>query len=140
MATTPAFADWEYTHWGMTPEQVAAASGGNVKVVPKAERKDTGGNSEMAAVGTFTMGGRTLSGGFQFNTVTNGLECVIYGANGNQVPIVTDLLTKKYGQAEKKDFGGVAYSLIWKGPDPIEFAVNNDPLSGVVNHCAPGAG
>jgi hypothetical protein len=31
-------ADWEYTQWGMTPEQVASASGGAVKTSPAADR------------------------------------------------------------------------------------------------------
>ena len=31
-------AEWAYTHWGMTPEQVATQSSGDVKVLPEAER------------------------------------------------------------------------------------------------------
>jgi hypothetical protein len=29
---SPAKADWQYTKWGMTPQQVAAASGGNAQL------------------------------------------------------------------------------------------------------------
>ncbi len=131
-------ADWEYTHWGMTPEQVAAASGGSVKVLPKSERKAAGDHSEIAAEGSFKMGGRTLSVGFQFDTTTNGLECVLYDAMGDNVAMVTDMLTKKYGPPEKKTYGP-AYSLIWKTPEPIELGVNDKPLGGAVNHCRVGA-
>jgi hypothetical protein len=68
---------------GNTPEQVAAASGGNVQVQPKSERTDTGGHSEIAAIGNFKMGGKTPSIGFRFDTITNGLECVLYNAMGD---------------------------------------------------------
>jgi hypothetical protein len=34
-----AWSDWKYAHWGATPEQVAQASGGAVKVLPAAQRK-----------------------------------------------------------------------------------------------------
>ena len=136
-AATPALADWEYTHWGMTPEQVATASSGTVQVLPKSERTDTGDHSEIAAMGNFKMGGRTLSVGFQFNTVTNGLECVLYNASGNDVAMVKDMLIKKYGPTEERPFA-TAYSMVWKTPELVELAVNGKPLAAVVNHCKVG--
>jgi hypothetical protein len=32
IASAPAFADWQWTHWGMTPEEVVAASYGSAKL------------------------------------------------------------------------------------------------------------
>ncbi len=67
VACSPARADWAYTRWGMTPEQVAALSSGAVKVLPKVERTDMGDHSEMAARGTFKDGSRVLDVGFVFD-------------------------------------------------------------------------
>jgi hypothetical protein len=79
LSESPALADWEYTHWGMMPEQVAAASSGNVKVLPKFERQAGFPETEVAAMGRFSTGGRSLSVGFMFDTKTGGLSCVAHG-------------------------------------------------------------
>ena len=135
----PARADWEYTHWGMTPEQVAAASSGKVKVLPKSERQSMGNDqSEIAAMGTFVSAGRPLSIGFEFDTTTNGLNCVLYNANGNDVALVKDTLIKQYGQTKENTFPG-GYSMAWKAPEPVEFTVGERPLAAVVTHCRAGS-
>jgi hypothetical protein len=36
---TPVHADWQYTKWGMTPEQVIEASGGRVSKIPEDQQK-----------------------------------------------------------------------------------------------------
>jgi hypothetical protein len=137
LSPAPALADWEYTHWGMTSEQVAAASSGNVKVLPKSERQAAGDHSEIAAMGNFMFGGRSLSVGFEFDTVTGGLNCVMYNAMGDDVAMIKDTLLKKYGQTKETSFGG-AYSMTWRTPDLIEFAVGERPLAAAVSHCRAG--
>lgn len=138
LTASPALANWEYTHWGMTPEQVAAASSGNVKVLPKSERRDAGEHSAIAATGSFKIGGKSLPVGFQFNAITNGLECVIYDVSGDDVAMVKDMLIRKYGTTKETSFGP-GYSMEWTTPEGIEFAVNSQPLTGAVNHCKAGA-
>ena len=123
---TPSLADWEYTHWGMTPEQVAAASSGNVKVVPEAEREPSGDRTEVAAMGSFPVDGRSLSVDFMFDSVTGGLKCVAYNAAGGDVMMVKDMLVRKYGQTKEEPFGA-GYFMTWKRPEPVEFAVNENP-------------
>jgi hypothetical protein len=131
----PALADWEYTHWGMTPEQVAAASSGSDKVLPNAKRQSGGGDhSEIAAMGTFVSGGHTLSAGFQFDTVTGGLTCVLYNAMGDDVAALKDVLVKKYGQGQESEFMGGS-SVTWQTPDVIELAIGERPLAAAVTHC-----
>jgi hypothetical protein len=136
--SAPAWANWEYTRWGMSPEQVAAASSGAVKVLPKAQRQSGGGDhSEIAAMGIFESEGLTLSVGFQFDTVTGGLTCVLYNAMGDDVAELKDLLVKKYGQATQSEFPG-GYSMTWKTPESIELAVGERPLAAAVTHCKAG--
>ena len=38
LAAAPAHAHWENTRWGMTPEQVVAASGGQARLLPERSR------------------------------------------------------------------------------------------------------
>ena len=131
----PALADWEYTHWGMTPEQVADASSGMVKVLPKAERTRIN-DGEIAAQGQFASGGRTMDVGFQFNAA-GGLECVLYNALGDDVAPLKAELIRKYGAVEQYASDGW-YSLTWKKPERIELTVGEKPLAAVVTHCKAG--
>jgi hypothetical protein len=57
----PARADWQYTKWGMTPEQVIEASGGSVSKIPEAQRK---GRSRPNFIGLLS--GAYSAGDFQF--------------------------------------------------------------------------
>jgi hypothetical protein len=137
LPAAPAFADWEYTHWGMTPEQVAAASSGNVKVVQEDDREPSGDRTEVAATGSFPVDGRFLSVGFMFDSVTGGLKCVAYNAVGDDVRMVKERLVSKYGQTNEESFGA-GYFMTWKSPEPIELAVKADPPTAAVMHCRAG--
>jgi hypothetical protein len=57
-AIAPAKADWAYTKWGMSLDQIVTASKGAVKILPKAEqgtpRPDT--KEYVAAAGNYTDG------------------------------------------------------------------------------------
>lgn len=58
---SPANADWQYTRWGMTPEQVASASGGTVTIGPGEPSQEYSG----ARIGA---SGRYSTGDYQFNS------------------------------------------------------------------------
>lgn len=73
-----AHADWQYTKWGMTPEQVVAASGGKAALLPSARRPRIP-PLETAASGEFQDGVLELRTAFSFNTDGSGLACVSYG-------------------------------------------------------------
>ncbi len=73
-----AHADWQYTKWGMTPEQVVAASGGKAALLPAARRPRIP-PLETAASGEFQDGALELRTAFSFNTDGSGLACVTYG-------------------------------------------------------------
>ena len=72
---TAARADWLYTKWGMTPEQVAAASHSAVHVIPNADRRRiTEINLEYGAEGLFTDASLELRVSFGFDTQRGGLR------------------------------------------------------------------
>ena len=89
-------ADWAYTKWGMTPEQVAVASGGKVELIPKAKRtRIAEANLETGAQGTFTDGPLRLRVSFGFDTHSGGLTLVIYGViDADQNDLLKAWMTK----------------------------------------------
>ncbi len=63
--SAPAHADWQYTKWGMTPEQVAAASKGAV-TVGTGDPGDHYAGADIGATGTYVSGDYTFSAVFYF--------------------------------------------------------------------------
>jgi hypothetical protein len=124
----PAMADWEYTKWGMTPEQVASASQGAVKVLPPSQRKRIEeAKMESDAEGTFTDGKLRLHVAFSFDTGGAGLVAVGYNVlDPGQNDLLQEWLVRKYGPPRAK--GGIpAIGLStwdWEKPDEIEMNIS----------------
>jgi hypothetical protein len=125
---SPALADWEYTKWGMTPEQVAGASKGAVKIIPQAQRKRIEeAKMESGAEGTFSDGELKLHVAFSFDTGGSGLNAVGYDAlDPAQNELLKAWLVRKYGPPDSK--GGLpAIGLTtwdWAKPDEIEMNIS----------------
>jgi hypothetical protein len=135
---TVARADWAYTHWGMTPDKVVAASAGKVKVLPVADQtRNEADHWVLAAQGTYQDGGLSLQVGFTFDTSGGGLKCVLYNASGDDVEALRTLLVKRYGKPAEESSFGQTRMVTWKTPDMVEFAANQSPVVAVVSHCAP---
>lgn len=132
-------ADWAFTHWGMTPEQVVSASGGMAHLIAPASRyRDDVAHWEMAAEGVIHDGDLTLQGGYMFDMRGGGLICVMYNATGNDVSKLRDGLIARYGRPSKDSDSGPLQDLTWHTPDNLELAINLKPLTAAVTHCAPG--
>jgi len=137
------WADWEYTRWGMTPEQVAAASKGAVTVEPPAKRTALPeANRQSGADGSYDTGGLRLRLRFQFDTKSNGLVCVFATvADAAQNDRYRDLVVEKHGPPQKK--AGLAVigqeTFFWSKADEIRLEmVKGHPTT--VLHCKPGFG
>lgn len=132
-------ADWGFTHWGMTPEQVVGASGGTAHLIaPAARRRDPGSDWEMAVDGAVHDGSLTLRGGYMFDTHGGGLTCVMYNAMGGDVGKLRDSLVARFGRPRQESEFGPVRSLTWQTPDDVELAINQTALTAAVSHCAPG--
>lgn len=132
-------ADWGFTHWGMTPEQVVGASGGTAHLIAPADRtRDVADHWEMAVDGVIRDGSLTLNGGYMFDTRGGGLKCVMYNATGDNVGKLRDSLLSRHGRPRKDSEFGPLRTLTWQTPDEIELAINQTPLAAAVMHCAPG--
>jgi len=122
----------------MTPEQVAAASGGTVKVLPAAQRtRNDDDHWELAAEGTYIDGTLRLPVGFTFDTERGGLKCVMYNAMGADVEGLRGALVKRYGKPSKESSFGASNTLAWHTPDEIELTLGQRPVAAVVTHCGP---
>ncbi|PXA98168.1 hypothetical protein DMC47_10000 [Nostoc sp. 3335mG] len=70
---TPALADWQYTKWGMTPDEVVAASGGTVhRVARQSGAQDT----EVEVEGSYVAAGVEFEVKFLFVGDGSGLAVV----------------------------------------------------------------
>jgi len=130
------FADWEYTKWGMTPEQVATASQGAVKIVPESERAGNEDDGwEIAAKGRYNYHSLVMNVEFAFDLDSGGLKCVFYNGSGPKSVLIKEMLTTKFGPPEAtKRFVGVEV-FTWSMPDHIELTMGTKPDSAAVEHC-----
>jgi hypothetical protein len=137
-STGAARADWAYTHWGMTADQVAASSSGAVKVLPAAGRtRDEADHWELAAEGAYRDGALALRVGFTFDTDRGGLKCVLYNVSGDDVEALQAVLLKRYGKPVHESSFGDTRMVTWKTPDKVEFVAGQRPVAAVVSHCGP---
>jgi hypothetical protein len=122
-------ADWQYTHWGMTPEQVVAASKGAAKLLPEKDRPRLP-PFVTAAVGEYQDGPLQLRTVFMFNIATNGLACVDFGVSNHVYDdALKAALIKRYGPP--KTAAGPAFlkmtTLSWKtATDTIDLTLSKD--------------
>jgi hypothetical protein len=133
-----ASADWAYTRWGMTPEQVAAASDNKVKVLAATDQtRDPGDDWVMADQGTWSDG--TVNGdvGFMFDAKTNRLKCVVYNTTGHNVAPLKAAFLQRYGKPASTSTYGPTVTLTWKPADKIELVVSDQGPAAVVTQCSP---
>lgn len=129
MIAPAAQADWQYTRWGMTPEQVVAASGGTSELLPVAQRPRVP-PLVTAATGEATDGRMQLRTVFSFGIEGNGLQCVTYGVRSHaDDDAFRAALIQRYGQPQ--DTGGIALlgmtNLGWKtATDEINATFSTD--------------
>jgi hypothetical protein len=138
LIASAAHADWQYTHWGMTPEQVVAASRGTAQLVPQKDRP-RGLPTLTAATGEYQDGPLQLRVTFQFDVASNGLVCVSYGVNSHDNDeAFKAALVKRYGPPQKTSGGGfLGTTLSWKTPtDQVDATFSkSDPAFAM--QCSP---
>jgi len=134
----PAAADWEYTKWGMTPEQVVKASTG---AVLETRARPAGGDSglEIRAEGEFVSGSLRFDVSFGFD---NGgrLAFVTYSIDrASQNALLLDWLIRRHGEPQaQQDPDGDVKTLIWSRPgtDSIELNIPKGEPAFVIQYPA----
>ena len=131
-------ADWAYTHWGMTPEQVVAASGGTVTLLTPSERtRNEYDGWELAAQGFYATGSLRLPVGFTFDTKGGGLKCVMFNAMGDEVAALRLIMQEQHGKPARESSFASSTTATWHTPDNIELLAGEQPLAAVVTQCRP---
>jgi len=113
IVSSPAHAHWQYTTWGMTPEQVIAASGGSL--VPGDCATSAQDNSTKGAVGEFVAGDYRSSASFWFKP--SGLSTVSLALRSAPqcMSLQRDLLAK-YGEPVEQS-GASVQRRMWADRD-----------------------
>jgi hypothetical protein len=125
MPFRPAAADWEYTKWGMTPEQVVKASHGTVQLT-KARPAGENANFELKADGTFGASGLHFDASFGFDNSSGGLVFVTYAIDDPlRNGLLKEWLIRKYGQPQNRQGADDVETWTWNRPgmDLIELDI-----------------
>lgn len=133
-------ADWAYTKWCMTPEQIASASKGAVGVIAPGKREQLKElDQETAAQGSYSDGPIRMRVAFRFHTKTHGLVCVGYGLlDKGQNELLKESLVKRFGNPQHTSgLPAVGMqTLTWDKPDEIELNLVSDQPA-LVFQCTP---
>lgn len=125
LATTQARADWEYARWGMTPEQLVAASKGAAKIIPKAQQQSNDAMKLTTKVeAVYSDGPLKLNVKFAFDPADH-LQMLGYETlDPAQAQPLKDWLVKKYGPPTHSDPPlQRTSSFLWEKPDEILLTV-----------------
>jgi hypothetical protein len=141
LVAQPAAAHWEYAFWGMTPDEVIAASIGAARALPTArQRAATEARMTYRAEAHYETSGLAMEVAFAFDDVTNGLVCVSYAARtAAQSDALREWLIQRFGPPERtvRDPASNEENISWREPDNIDLFLL--PFTRpVVLHCARG--
>jgi len=136
----PAEAHWEFTRWGMTQQQVVAASRGAVRALSSAERRPVpNARMEYRASGEFRSGTLQLTVAFAFDARNGGLVCVSAQGEAAQADALRARIERLFGAPQERgqDPRSGTVTLGWTRPDEIDLQITpGRPV--VVLHCARG--
>jgi hypothetical protein len=119
--STQAHADWEYAHWGMTPEQVIAASNGAAKMLPREQQRSNDAIKMTTKVqAVYSDGPLKFEVMFSFDP-ENHLAGVGYETRDpNQSETLKNWVTKRYGPPTNTDAELQRTQMFnWTKPDTI---------------------
>lgn len=108
-------ADWEYTRWGMTVDEVLAAARGKAQPTKAEKDTDIWGQSQLAA-GVFVQNGVTYKAGFYFDRKTRLLTMVDLTPDANDCDDAYDNFVSRLGR------GAVSSSSANDGPGKLKLS------------------
>jgi hypothetical protein len=109
----PVHADWQYTKWGMTPEQVIDASGGSVSKIPEEQQKERSRSGFLGKLsGSYTTGDFHFGVDFQFSK--NKLEMIaLTPTEYDRCKRLQSALLAQYGSPWENRSDRYGPNLIW---------------------------
>jgi len=99
-SAAPVRADWQYTRWGMSPDQVVAASGGAVQLGPPPSGKTYDGLTGRAR-GVYQEGGASFDAYFHFDQANGLSKVALERTGGTACAAIHAGLVARHGQPAK---------------------------------------
>jgi hypothetical protein len=114
MSAPQAHADWRFTRWGMSPEQVVSASGRIARPVPRSADQDPGPPEEALLETPYEARGVRFMTRFLFDGEDHRLvRVVLSAADAGDCPRLAGLLTGRYGEPSRDDGAEVLRTTVW---------------------------
>jgi hypothetical protein len=131
LASTPAHADWQYSKWGMTAEEVLAASKGALKRCdPTSCEKQTTAKSAALLVGPYRSGSLQFTAFAYFDNATRKLDMVILNLKSPEKDTgeLIRAMMGRYGEPRSKDFSAISATYSWNTPSERIFLSAIGPI------------
>jgi hypothetical protein len=115
LINTVAYADWQYTRWGMTVEQVAAASKGQLRLCNAACDKQVTDGEIARLYGQYRSGEFAFTAFAMFNKTTGKLAYMnLKLDNSSQGNALIGALRAKYGEPATKTSSQLMSMFVWR--------------------------
>ena len=131
LGASPAAADWQYSRWGMSPAQLAAASGGVAKPNDDRDLDAEGLRAELAA--PYMAGSLPFTAVFRFDAEGGLDDVALIPAGPVSCPAVRAALVAHHGTPEGKADPQSGATLRWHDLDADNLVVFLDLGDG---HCS----
>jgi hypothetical protein len=128
-----ACADWQYTKWGMTPEQTAQASKGQLRPCDASCKGYTSAGATAKLMGSYKTGDFSFVAYTIFDA-SNRLNKVLLDMKPSNGYALAAALRNKYGEPASRTRSSVMEINTWRDQkDQITLLIIGDGTSGLVN-------
>ena len=109
--SAPASADWQYTQWGMSADDVVAASDGSVVEVQGSTGEPVRGQ-DLRANGNYSAAGMTFKAQFYFSPLSGGLSAIrLHPENKNACPDLEREISGIYSRIGRSEYASTERNL-----------------------------
>ena len=118
LISTPALSDWQYTKWGMSPDEVIAASKTKLKpCTPAACKGQSTGRHTALSFGEYRSGEFTFRLFALFDNISQKLTVInLELKDPSQAPSLIGALRGRYGEPVDRSKSPILSTWIWREP------------------------
>lgn len=143
LIVSPATADWQWTKWGMTAQQVIISSKGTAKAVPPEEiSRNSVSDGQIVVMipkvrSNYSANGFQFSAYFMFDAKTELLKCVYLDSTDGRKNALEAELTRIYGAYDRiRAFPPIGLKVLyWDRSDEISFDASKTS-DGTIRYCS----
>jgi hypothetical protein len=114
--SAPAWANWQYTRWGMSSDEVFKAAKGRAVAIPESEQPAESTVTTIAKLtSTFSYGRFSFHVFFRFDRETGGLSQVVLSLDSSaDCRLLKQSLADEYGKPVREDTLSVTSTAEWR--------------------------